>query len=267
MNGRLPDYFRLGDFGISPEDVVQCTLHCSPAQVGPRVILMPSWGPEVFAEVAEGITETVSGVWQLRYAGKQFTVVRSGIGAPLAGEAVLALGCTDAETLVFTGSFGGLENKVDIGDLLLVEKSVCGDGFSRYLSPSVVPGDCLEQPVAPDAPLSDHLGRVAQNLCRSRAVTLHRGTIYSIDCVLPQFFRLGHFVDKLGCCGLEMETAAVFRAARLVGIKAAALLAVSDNPVQMKSLYSGRTKADRDRRLSAMRRVLAPAILDALSSF
>lgn len=264
MNSRLPAYFQINNFGISSEDVVKCTLHCTSNDIHHKVILTPAWGSEVFTEVAEDINETGPGIWQVKYAGQFFSLIQSGIGAPMAGEAVLALGCTPCETMVFTGSLAGLDSHIEIGDLFLVERSICGDGFSRYLNPSLVPDDCFLQPVEPDHALKDHIYERASEICRRNSIPLHRGTVYSMDCVLPEFFRLNHFIGKLGCTGLEMETAAVFRAAKLVQIKTSALLIVSDNPLQMKSLYSGRTEADHNRRRTVRRRVLAKAILDSL---
>jgi nucleoside phosphorylase len=58
-----------------------------------------------------------------------------------------------------------------------------------------------------------------------------------------------------------METSAVFQAARLVGIKAGALLQVSDVPHRNKSLFSGRTKEEMERRKSIRQEVLAHAVL------
>src|SRR5438874_7143320 len=46
------------------------------------------------------------------------TVIRSGLGAPQTGDIVLALGCTRCETLVFSGSVGGLDAAMGIGDLV-----------------------------------------------------------------------------------------------------------------------------------------------------
>ena len=91
-----------------------------------------------------------------------------------------------------------------------------------------------------------------------------RGAVFSTDSILAQFFRLDALMDELNCAAIEMETAAVFQAARLVGIRAAALLQISDLPRQGKSLLAGRTETDMQRRRSIRRAVLAPAVLSAL---
>jgi purine-nucleoside phosphorylase len=71
-------------------------------------------------------------------------------------------------------------------------------------------------------------------------------------------------VLALGCIGFEMETAAAFKAARLVGIRAAALFPVSDVPFQKKSLFAGRSEAEKEKRIEIRKKVLAKALLDAI---
>jgi purine-nucleoside phosphorylase len=61
-----------------------------------------------------------------------------------------------------------------------------------------------------------------------------------------------------------METSAVFRASRLVGIRAAALLQLSDVIPARKSLFSGRTASDQARRRGVRATVLARAVVAAL---
>jgi purine-nucleoside phosphorylase len=261
---RLPSYLQLGRYNISAEDVVRGTLHCEPEAIQRKVIITPHWGSEVFAEAADSIEETAQGVWQLAYSHQFITLIRSGMGAPFAGDAILALGCTPCQVLVFIGSMAGLGHNHKIGDLCVVERSICGDGYSRYLNADIVPVDCFFQPAEPDIEFTRRIKNRTRLVCRPESVTLHQGTIISIDSILPEFFRLNHFVEELKCIGVEMETAAVFKAAKLVGIKAAALLVISDLPLIKKSLYSGRTQEEMEHYQVIKRSVLAKAILTSL---
>ncbi len=270
MSNRLPAFFKLSKYDISPEDVVKGTFGCEPDAIQKKVIVTPNWGPEVFVDVADDVIEIALGihsVWQLSFAGINCSLIRCGIGAPMAGNVVLALGCTACKSLIFTGSMAGLHDNICIGDLFLVERSICGDGFSRYLTPDIIPEDCFLRPATPAKVLTEHLGKKAANICHNQQVALHQGNIFSTDCILPEFFRLNYFLEEAGCSGLEMETAAVFRAADLVGIEAAALLIVSDIPLQYKSLYSGRTLEEREYVRTNRREVLAKAIIGSLVSF
>jgi purine-nucleoside phosphorylase len=270
MSNRLPAFFQLDKYNISSEDVVKGTFGCEPDAIQRKVIVTPNWGPEVFADAADDVTEIAIGirsVWQLSFAGTNSSLIRCGIGAPMAGNVVLALGCTACKNLIFTGSMAGLYDNIRMGDLFVVERSICGDGFSRYLTSDIVPKDCFLQPATPAKALTEHIRNQAANICHNQQAALHQGSVVSVDCVLPEFFRLNYFLEEAGCSGLEMETAAVFRAASLVGIEAAALLIVSDTPLQNKSLYSGRTLEEREHVRTNRREVLAKAILGSLASF
>jgi purine-nucleoside phosphorylase len=63
-----------------------------------------------------------------------------------------------------------------------------------------------------------------------------------------------------------METAAVFKAARLAGIRAAALFSVSDVPVNNQTIFAGRSPAEQDYRKEIRSKVLVKALLDCLQS-
>jgi purine-nucleoside phosphorylase len=263
--GRLPAYFQLQRYNITPADIVRGTFRCEPEAIRPRVILMPWWRPEIFAgQVANLTTITEGAVYQLEYRGQPVTVIRSGIGAPQAGDAVLALACTPCETIVFTGSVGGLDPTMAVGDLLLPTRSFCGDGFSRYLGPELDAADCFLHPAEPDPELAGIVKEVTLRVCQDGSVRLYQGTVYATDSIIAQFHHLDHLVERLGCIGIEMETAAVFRAARLVGIRAGALLQMSDVIPVCKSLYSGRTADDMARRRLIRRTLLAEAVLEAV---
>jgi purine-nucleoside phosphorylase len=261
----LPDFFQLDRFNISPTDVTRGVFQCDPKTIHPDVILMPWWQPEVFGLWANRITAITNHIlYELDYKGRVISVIRSGIGAPQAGDMVLALGCTDCERLIFAGSVGGLRSDIQIGDLMIPDFSYSGDGFCRYLEPDSPQKDCMLEMVPPDETLSLALLRSASHLAQEAGIKIHTGPIFSIDSILSQFRLLDYFSGVLGCIGIEMETAAVFKAARMVGIQAAALFSVSDVPVIKKTLYAGRLPEERNRRKDTRSRVLAKALLDCL---
>jgi purine-nucleoside phosphorylase len=132
------------------------------------------------------------------------------------------------------------------------------------LKPETVPDDRLLERAKPDTSLTSHLDETAAEVCARDSIALHRGTVFSIDSIVAQFSRIDYMRHELDCIGIEMETAATFHAARLVGIQAAALLMVSDVIPMKKSLFSGRTEADRARRGEVRRNQLSEAIFKAL---
>jgi purine-nucleoside phosphorylase len=263
----LPAFIDLESYQISPSDVVETAFHCAAERIRPDVILFPWWHPTVLERWVESVvTITPDVLYEVVYRGKAISVGRSGIGAPQAGDMTLALGFTGCKRLLFAGSVGGLRPEMRIGDLLLPLVSLAGDGFCRYLQPGFPLDDTFLEKVEPNAELSAALEHVTAGLAREGQTALHRGPVYCTDSILGQFGKLDYIQDELGCVGIEMESAAVFKAARLVGIQAAALMSLSDVPARRQTLFAGRSKEEREHRDGTRSLILAKALLDCLTN-
>jgi purine-nucleoside phosphorylase len=272
MGKGIPEYFRHERYNIQPCDVTRLMLRCEPEEIQERVIVTPCWHPDVFVSDAADSIRTINEttayntcVYELSYKNQLITLVRSGIGAPLTGDVILSLGCTPCRKLIFTGSFGGLTEDLTIGDLFTVTESIGGDGYSSYLAEGDLAPKAFLRPVEPDPDLNNLLEKYATAIAGASGVNLHRGRIFSIDTIVAQYFHLDEMAVKYGCSGIEMETSAVFNAARLTGINATALLIVSDVIATGKNLFTGRTQADRDHYQKIKSTVLSQIILDTLT--
>ena len=265
MSDRLPEYFQLQRYNITPEDIVKLYLRCDSDAIKPKAIVTPNWQANIFEKHASSITTVSEGtVYEIGYHGQVITLIRSGIGAPQTGDFVLALACTPCISIIFTGSVGGLDPSMNIGDLVLSEKSICGDGFSRYLGAEVKTQDCFLQVVEPDSKLTNLVKNIALEICQRESISFHCGTVFSTDSIIAQFFRLDYLVRNFNCIGIEMETSSVFKAAKLVGIRASALLQVSDVIPANKTLFSGWTREDKEQRNFIRETILTKAILDSI---
>jgi purine-nucleoside phosphorylase len=151
-----------------------------------------------------------------------------------------------------------------IGDLIVPTFSYSGDGYCRYLQPGFPPEDCFLERAFPDESLSAMIAQAVAPLARAEGVAVYSGPVFSTDSILAEFSRLDELINELGCIGVEMETAAIFKAARLVVIRSAALFSVSDVPVRNQSLFAGRPEEEKIRRRQTRRKVLAKAILDCI---
>lgn len=266
MTGRLPEHFTLDRYSITAEDVVRLALRCEPQAIREDVLITPVWSQDCFLDVSELVeTVTTDTVFTLEYEGSRVTLIRSGIGAPQAGDMMLALACTPCRRVVFVGSVGGLVPGMRIGDLMIPTESVSGDGFSRYLSDGSVTWAGPPGTAAPDPAVLENLKSLCRRHSEGSGATLHEGRVFSTDSIVAQFHHLGEITHDLGCTGIEMETAAVFRAAAMTGISAGALLQISDVIPDRKSLFSGRDEADRQRRQVIRRGLLARVALETLT--
>ncbi len=263
----LPGSLRLADYGIVPGDLVRTFLHCEPDRIRRKVIASPIWGAEIFRDCVERIETLVDGVlWEMQYRGEAITLFCSGMGAPRIGDAVVILGCTPCESLVLTGSVGGFDPAMRIGDLLLPDTILRGDGFSRYLSAQTAPPDCFFTAATPATGLLQRTASVAQTHCTESGPALHRGAVASVDSFVMQFPHLDWIIGEHGCVGVEMEGAAVLGAAELVGIEACALFQVSDVWPLKKSFVSNTGAHEREHRRGTRDRVVTQIILDVLTA-
>ncbi len=255
-------------FGSGDEDICRHGLKVPINMIRENVVIAPYWEPDVLPGLGQARLISPQGsedvkVWDIAFGDIAMTYVKTGIGAPLVLECMLPLGVTACKRIAFVGSVGALDIDIGIGDIVLPEYCVCGDGASRYLAGEGLFDEkskaVFGEKSYPDKELLEIAAVEAKALCGHYGVGLHMGRVFSIDTIFAQFAHIDEIIG-LGCNVIEMETAAAFRAAKLMGIPAVAVFSVSDSTVASKSLISGRTKAEIEYRKHT-RRELFPRII------
>lgn len=257
-------------FGATHRDICAHGIGIEPGQVRESVIVAPWWEPWLFPRLAEG-ARYLSGsehatikAWDIETPEVCATYIKTGIGAPVLMDALLALGVTPCRRIVFIGSVGALDADIRIGDIVVPELSICGDGASRYIAAdSLARGDVYGETTRPDACLLQKALAAAARICPAQRVRWHTGRTFSVDTIAAQFAHLDEIL-ALGCNVIEMETAAAFRAADLMSIPLVALFSVSDNTVVQKSLVCGRTEEEIAYRHTTRREAFPPLIAEVL---
>ena len=137
-------------------------------------------------------------------------------GAPRAVEPVHVLGTIGTTNVVQIGSCGGLQPELQTGDIVLSERALIGEGASQYYG-----GKGMAE---------GNLGRVARAaaLFAARDTYVHRGATVTTSALLAQPPELLQRWADAGYLGVDMETSAVFSAARAFRMRAASLLFVWD---------------------------------------
>ena len=178
-------------------------------------------------------------------------------------DVVLGLGVTVCKNIVFIGSVGALSQELRIGDIVIPEYSICGDGASRYIkNSSLANNDVFGEKAYPNTELLDRAKNITNLICKQNDVKWHIGNNFSIDTIFAQFSHIDEII-RMGCNVIEMETAAAFEAAVLASIPMVALFSISDNTVTKQSLISGRTEKDMEYR-QFVRRELFPQIISEI---
>lgn len=255
-------------YGSTKRDICIHSIGVDPDQIHENVIIAPWWEPSTFPNfgnfefLSESNYSSIK-VWNLMGEDLKVSYIKTGIGAPVLMDVILALGVTSCRQIIFIGSVGALDSKMGIGDIVIPNYSVCGDGASRYLaSEKLADGDVFGEKQYPDRLMFDRLKEATSHICEENCVKWHVGNNFSTDTVFAQFVHIDEIIG-MGCDVIEMETAAAFRAATFTGIPMAALFNVSDNTVVNKSLVSGRTSEEMEYR-KKVRSELFPQIISEL---
>ncbi len=155
--------------------------------------------------------------WTGTYKGKRITVGNGGLYSPDTALVTELLCAGGVNLLVRVGSCGALRQEIQIGDVVIADSVVRGDGVTRYyVSPDYVPSATKE--------ISDCLFN-----CLSSGMKVHRGMIWTTDALLKETPQIVNPIIKKGAIAVDMVTSPFFTIASSYNRRHAACLAVSDN--------------------------------------
>ncbi len=211
-----------------------------------ETVLMPGdpyrakWAAQTFLEGAELVNETrgmlgYTGTWN----GHRVTIQGSGMGMPslsiYANELIRDYG---AKTLIRIGSCGAMQHAVKVRDIILAMTA------STLSTPSS--GIFKELNFAPCCDFG--LLSAAAEAAKSVDAATHIGGIYSSDVFYDERPDLTEQMTRHGILGVEMEAAELYNLALRHGVRALAVLTVSDHLLTHDALPS----AERERSFGDM---------------
>jgi purine-nucleoside phosphorylase len=124
------------------------------------------------------------------------------------------------QNIIRIGTCGALDEKIKVGDLVVVDKIIRGDGVTPYYV------DSKFQTIA-DKKISDTLYEVA----KSMGANIHRGTVWTTDALLRETREIVEAKRKEGAIAVDMVSSTLLTIAQTYNIKAGSILAVSDNVI------------------------------------
>mgnify|MGYP005784559801 FL=1 len=250
-------------FGTSINMVSSHKLKCDISLIKENVVLAPTMTYEFWKDFNAEITPIYSkyhSISNIKIQDIEFTFITTGVGASNLVDIVLALGVTSCKNIIFIGSVGSLEKDINIGDIVIPEFSICGDGVCKYLTGKPLKdSNTYGQKYFPNKTLYDLTVNATNKICKVENITWHVAKNFSVDTIFAQFAYIDEIKD-LGSNVIEMETSALFRASEICGIRSCAIFCVSDNTVNNKSLYSGRSSLDKEKK-GYSRYVVTPKIV------
>lgn len=166
--------------------------------------------------------EYVSYLGQL--CGENVLCVSTGIGGPSAAICIEELRQLGVENFIRVGTSGGMQLKVNAGDIVVVTGAIRMEGTSKEYLP-------IEFPAVADLDITCALRDAAKKL----GYTYHTGVVQCKDSFygqhapqrMPVSYELEHKWEawiRGGCLASEMESAALFTVCATLGAKAGAVM-------------------------------------------
>ncbi|MEM9476654.1 MAG: purine-nucleoside phosphorylase [Pseudomonadota bacterium] len=211
-----------------------------------ETVLMPGdpyrakWAAETFLDDAKCINEVrgmlgFTGTWR----GNRVTIHGSGMGMPslsiYANELIRDYG---AQTLIRIGSCGGMQEAVQVRDVILAMTASSLSTPSRGIFKELNYAPCADW----------RLLHAAWAAAERKGTRTHVGGIYSSDVFYDERPDLNEQMTRHGILGVEMEAAELYTVAARHGCRALAVLTVSDHLITGEALPS----EDRERSFGDM---------------
>ncbi len=153
-----------------------------------------------------------------QYQGTKVTAINGGRFSADTAITTEILCNAQAQVMIRLGSCGALRDDMKIGDFVIVDNCVRGDGVTPYYV------DDQFQTIS-DKDLTDKL----ENAAKSSGINVHRGTAWSTDAILRETREHVKKATDQGAIAVDMVTSTFLTIAKLYNVKAGAILAVSDN--------------------------------------
>ena len=188
------------------------------------------WAAETFLDNPKLVNE-VRGMFGFTgtYKGNPVTIHGSGMGMPslsiYANELITEYG---AKTLIRIGSCGAMQEDIKVRDVIIGMTATTLSTPSRGIFKDINFAPCadfglLEKAVA---------------AARAKGTTTHVGNIYSSDVFYDERPDLNEIMIRHGILGVEMEAAELYNLAARHGVRALAVLTVSDHLISHEALPS-----------------------------
>jgi purine-nucleoside phosphorylase len=124
------------------------------------------------------------------------------------------------QNIIRIGTCGSLDENIKIGDLVIVDKVIRGDGVTPYY----VDKDFV---TVADKKISDLMFNIAKEM----GCNVHRCTTWTTDALLRETREIVEAKRKEGATAVDMVSSTLLTIAQKYNVKAASILAVSDNVI------------------------------------
>jgi uridine phosphorylase len=126
----------------------------------------------------------------------------------------------EIKNIIRIGTCGALDEKMQVGDLVVVDSVIRGDGVTPYYVDE-------KFITTPDKKLTDTLIEVAKGM----GSQVYTGKVWTTDALLRETREVVEAKRKEGAIAVDMVSSCLLTISQLYNVKAASILAVSDNVI------------------------------------
>lgn len=174
------------------------------------------------------------------YKNKKVTVFPSGMGIPSMGIYSYELfKFYNVDTIIRIGTMGSYVDSLDVGDLVLTNRSYSDSSFA--LVQSNYDKNYLDANI--------EINKIIEDTAKKNNIILKNGDIYTSD-VFYADTDYEALRDKYNVVGVEMETFGLLQEARITGKKATAIFTISNSFVNNRELSSEEREKNLDKMIT-----------------
>lgn len=217
-------------YGISNKEHFDC------------IFVAPTWTPDKIFDKKIKTKQIFSGrfanTFNIKHNKKNYLFITLQIGAPNIIDFCLPCYKTHCDNFVFIGSAGALVPEIKIGDIIVPEYAISGNGATLYLHDKLDSKNIFEKMYS-----TKKLNKQIVNVCCNKNIKALSVPVISIDSIISEYQHLDKF-SAMGAKAIEMETATFLGCMKTIKKKASAILVISDNSATGEHLI-GRAEEDK----------------------
>jgi len=197
-------------------------LGCSAKKVAPFII-MPATGFvkkqffKYFKEKPKDHGEVTTG----KYEDQKISLISSGVGCPSASIKLEALTDMDVTSIIRFDFCGSLIPEVGIGDIVIADKAICGDGttphYWNFEKEKII--DCDEG-----------LLKQLSNKLTENEIEFHVGPVWTTDALFKEIPEMIKKATDLSAISIDMETSIIYTYGKKFKIPVVSIMIVTDQP-------------------------------------
>ncbi|TFF89008.1 MAG: hypothetical protein EU549_01985 [Promethearchaeota archaeon] len=157
----------------------------------------------------------------------QISIVPITMGAPAAAVYMEALNQTKAKYIFKVDFCGGLAQDIKLGDIIIADSSICGDGTTPHYNLKNISGVNKEY----DTVLADQdVLRSLKDYLNDSEIEFKVGPIYTTDAIFKETEKLLEKARNYGAIAIDMETSVLYSLGKVFNKKVISINIVSDIP-------------------------------------